>query len=307
MAIPLRHVLDQGPVLRALGSVAVASLRGARNGQASPPVPGPWEEVELAPRPGALVRDFIRNAGGDPAWYRGRVPPHLFPQWSFALVTRALAATSYPLARAVNAGCRMEIRAPIPEGEQLQVRVRLDRIEDDGKKALVTQRVITGTASAPEALVAEMRVFVPLAKAEKRSGRLPAVVPSDAREIAFMRIGAKAGLDFAKLTGDFNPIHWVPAYARAAGFGSVILHGFATLARAIEALNRSVFSGDPSRLATVDVRFTRPLVLPARVGVYVSDRGGLYVGAAPGGGANLEGTFEARVELDEPGPRRPPK
>ena len=43
-------------------------------------------------------------------------------------------------------------------------------------------------------------------------------------------------LDFAKLTGDFNPIHWVPAYARASGFRSCILHGFATMSYAMEAI-----------------------------------------------------------------------
>ena len=40
------------------------------------------------------------------------------------------------------------------------------------------------------------------------------------------------------------------------------------------------------------MRFTRPLVLPARVGVYVrGDK--VWVGDAPGGGAYLEGTFRS--------------
>ena len=58
-------------------------------------------------------------------------------------------------------------------------------------------------------------------------------------------------------------------------------------------MNRGLFAGDPSRLASIDVRFTRPLVLPARVGLYV--RGDeVYVGTAPGGPANLVGTFTTR-------------
>ena len=41
------------------------------------------------------------------------------------------------------------------------------------------------------------------------------------------------------------------------------------------------------------MRFTRPLVLPARVGVYVrGDK--VWVGDAPGGPAYLEGTFKIR-------------
>ena len=118
-------------------------------------------------------------------------------------------------------------------------------------------------------------------------------MPVDAREIAFFKLGADAGLDFAKLTGDFNPVHWVPRWARAFGFRNVILHGFGTLARAIEALNRGLLAGDVTALHEIDVRFTRPLVLPARVGVYVSgDK--VWVGDAPGGPAYLEGTFKLR-------------
>ena len=150
-------------------------------------------------------------------------------------------------------------------------------------------------------MVTHVYAFVPLSskKDEKPAGGAPKKkappprVPEDAREIAFWNIPVSAGLDFAKLTGDFNPIHWIPPAARAAGFKNVILHGFATLARAIEGMNRALFAGDPSRLATIDVRFTRPLVLPAKVGLYV--RGDeIFVGSAKGGPANLVGTFTTR-------------
>jgi len=74
----------------------------------------------------------------------------------------------------------------------------------------------------------------------------------------------------------------------------VILHGFSTLARTIEALNRRVYAGDATRLESIDARFTRPLVLPATVGVYVNGKT-VTVGDAPGGGAYLEGTFTSRA------------
>lgn len=118
-------------------------------------------------------------------------------------------------------------------------------------------------------------------------------MPTSARELAFWRLKADAGLDFAKLTGDFNPMHWVPAWARAFGFRNTILHGFGTMARAIEGMNRSLFAGDVDALREVHVRFTRPLVLPAQVGLYVSGNE-LYVGDAPGGPAYLTGNFVTR-------------
>jgi hypothetical protein len=298
MGVSIRHVLAQGPVIAALGRVAASSLRGSRKG-AAPAVPGRWIEAELPPRPEALVRDYVRHVGGDPAWYRGQVPPHLFPQWSFPLAARAMAGLPYPLARVMNAGCRIERHAPLPSGESLLVRARIESIYEDGQRAIITQRVATGTRSAPDAMTADLRAFVPLAKKNdaadggKAKGR-PTVPPS-AREIAFLRIGADAGLDFAKLTGDFNPIHWLTPYARAAGFRGRILHGFATLARAIEALNRARFAGDAATLRAIDARFTRPLVLPAKVGVYVGDGGTIWVGDAPGGAAYLEGRYETET------------
>jgi hypothetical protein len=310
MSIPLHHVLSQGPVLGALGRVAFAALRPSKSGpaRALPTTPGPWIEAELPPRPADLIRDYVRHVGGDPGWYRGRVPASLFPQWGFPLAARTLEGLPYPMARVMNAGCRIEQRAPIPEGERLIVKARLESIDDDGVRAILVQRVVTGTRSDPEAMIGEIRAFVPLAarrpqpasakaasvsESVTRASRKRPSVPLDATELAFLRIAKDAGLDFAKLTGDFNPIHWIAPYARMSGFRAPILHGFATFARAIEALNRARFAGDPSRLASIEARFSRPLVLPARVGVYVKG-GSIWVGDAPGGGAYLEGTYTTR-------------
>jgi hypothetical protein len=297
MAVPLKYALAHGPVIAALGRVAVSGLRKDKPAHATV-VPSPWVEAKLPPRPPEIIRDYIRNVGGDPGWYRNRVPAHFFPEWGFPLGERALEGLGYPLAKGMNAGCRIENRAPLPLGEPLEVRARIESIDDDGKRAIVVQKIITGTSRVPEAIVAEMRVFFPLAKKDKDEPKKPKArptVPVDAHEIGFQRIGEDAGLDFAKLTGDFNPIHWLAPYARASGFRTVILHGFSTFARAIEALNRSRFAGDPTRLKVIDARFSRPLVLPARVGIYVSNEGGIWVGDAPGGGAYLEGRFETET------------
>jgi hypothetical protein len=290
-------VLSQGRVIGALARTAIAGI--ARRPRAPTPhaLPGPWIEHTVAPRDPSLVRDYVRFSGGDPAWYRGVLPPHLFPQWSFPLAARALAALPYPLLRVMNAGCRIEARAPLPANEPLLVRARIEAVDDDGRRALITQRIVTGTASAPDALVADLRAYVPLAKSNGASEKKKRPsVPNDAHEIAFVRFGADAGLDFAKLTGDVNPIHWLAPYARASGFRSVILHGFATLARAIESLDRARFAGDTTRLAEIDARFVRPLVLPAKVGVYVRGASEIWVGDAPGGGAYLEGKWRMRDE-----------
>lgn len=295
MGSMLLHLAHQGTVLRALGGVALSSMGSKRTGGV-PALPGPWIEEVVPPRAESLVRDYVKHVGGDPGWYRGTLPPHMFPQWSFPLAARAVAQLPYPTMRIVNAGCRIEVRAQLPAREPLHVKVRLESIDEDERRALIVQKIVTGTAKEPEAVVAELRTFVPLGKSSgEKPAKTRAMVALDAKEIAFLRLSAHTGRDFAALTGDVNPIHWFAPAARAAGFRGCILHGFATLARTVEALNRRVFAGDVGALAEIDVRFTRPLVLPATVGVYVGRGGEVFVGDAPGGGAYLEGRYEARV------------
>lgn len=309
MAVARKHILSQGPVLGALGKTAFIALKQALHPTApsAPTVPGPTFSATVAPRPADLVKDYVRHVGGDPSAYRNKLPPHLFPQWTFPLVFKTLEGLSYPLAKVLNGGCRLEIRGPLPQGEPLNVSARLESVDDDGRRAVLKQRVVTGTASNPEALVAELFVIVPLgggkhkdaSKAStKRDGDKkdrPRVSPT-AREIAFWRLGPQAGLEFALLTGDFNPIHWVTPAARAQGFRNVILHGFSTLARAIEGMNSAMYAGRTDWLTSMDVKFTRPLVLPAKVGLYVEGNQ-LWVGDAPGGPAYLAGSFTTKESL----------
>jgi acyl dehydratase len=304
MAVPNRFILHQGSVVAALGRSALAaalkrpSKALATSSASKASHPGPWIEQTIAPRSHDLVRCYVRHVGGDPSAYRRHLPPHLFPQWGFPLAARTLVDVDYPMQKVLNAGCRIEVNAQLPNDEPLRVRARIESIDDNGRRALIQQKVITGTAAEPEALVGHMFALVPLG-GPKRDGkkRERARVPNDARELGFWKIGADAGLSFAKLTGDFNPVHWVPAYARAFGFKSCILHGFATMARAMEGLHRGLLSGDVRRVRMLDVQFTSPLLLPARVGLYldalpVENGGRIVVGDAPGGRAYLTGSFE---------------
>ncbi|MCC7122671.1 MAG: MaoC family dehydratase N-terminal domain-containing protein [Gammaproteobacteria bacterium] len=64
-----------------------------------------------------------------------------------------------------------------------------------------------------------------------------------------------------RLSGDMNPLHADPVIARAAGFERPILHGRCTLSMAIRALIDGCCERDATRLRSVAVRFTAP-VLP---------------------------------------------
>src|SRR4029077_14265359 len=121
--------------------------------------------------------------------------------------------------------------------------------------------------------------------------RADSCVPDGAREVARWSLSRNAGLVFAALTGDFNPIHWIAPYARANGFPGPIMHGFGTLGRAWEGLVRALFGGAAHRLRAIDVRFLRPVALPADVGLYLAGTR-FFVGGAPGARAALAGSFE---------------
>jgi acyl dehydratase len=292
MAVPNRFILHQAPVIAGLGRALVSSIvNRRRGGGGSIDVPGPVIEETLPPRAPDLIRHYVKQVGGDPSAYKRTVPPHLFPQWGFPLATQALSVLDYPLQRALNAGCRMEARAPLPAGEPLKVRARIEEIDDDGYRAIVRTRIWTGTDSAPDAIIGDLSAIVPLKRKKDGKKKERPRVPEGASEKRRWRLSTSAGLEYAKLTGDFNPIHWIPAAARASGFRNVILHGFATLAYACEGLNRGVFAGDVNALKAIDVRFTSPLVLPAEVGLYLHGDD-VYVGDAPGGRAYLTGRIE---------------
>lgn len=309
MAVASKHLLQQGPVLATLARVAFAAVRPhGKHGQhpvTLPTTPTPEVVAEVGPLPADLVRDYIRHTGGDPAVYRGTIPPHLVSQWILPLSARAQAGLPYPMWKVLNGGCRLEIAAPLPAGKPLVARARLESIADDGRRAKLHQRLVTGTIDIPDAVTAHVFAVVPLRseRAENRGrnadgsrngeSRERARVPAAAEELARWKIRPDAGLDFAKLTGDFNPVHVVPAYARALGFRGTILHGFDTVARAFEGLVRHVFSGGVRAIETFDVKLTRPLVYPSRVGLYLHGDT-VFIGDAPGGPAYLVGTFRAR-------------
>jgi hypothetical protein len=212
-----KHIFEQGPMLRALGTQAIGAIRGPSSKE-KPATPGPWIDGDARAPSAELIRDFVAFSRGDQSSYRGVVPPHLFPQWTLATASRALGGLPYPLAKIVNAGVSLEIHDRIPAGEPLVVRARLASIDESPTRALMTTQIETGPRSAPNALVAELRTYVPLAAKNgepKGAKPEPVRVAAGARELTHLRIPADAGLTFAALTGDFNPIHWIPAYARA--------------------------------------------------------------------------------------------
>ncbi|MER7684961.1 MaoC/PaaZ C-terminal domain-containing protein [Streptomyces sp. NPDC097610] len=64
-----------------------------------------------------------------------------------------------------------------------------------------------------------------------------------------------------RLSGDFNPLHSDPAFARRAGFERPILHGLCTYGVIARTLTRTELGGDQTRFREISARFSKP-VLP---------------------------------------------
>jgi acyl dehydratase len=62
-----------------------------------------------------------------------------------------------------------------------------------------------------------------------------------------------------RLSGDRNPLHSDPAFARRAGFDRPILHGLCTFGMTAAALLRTCCDNDPARFVSVAGRFVSPV------------------------------------------------
>lgn len=72
---------------------------------------------------------------------------------------------------------------------------------------------------------------------------------------------------YAGASGDFNPIHWSDAAAASLGLPDVIAHGMLTMGTALRVVTD--WAGDPGRVRSYSVRFTKPVVVPADSGAVV--------------------------------------
>ena len=122
----------------------------------------------------------------------------------------------------------------------------------------------------------------------------------------FTRVLTRAELvRYAGASGDFNPIHWSDGAAAALGLPDVIAHGMLTMGTALRVVTD--WAGDPARVRSYYVRFTKPVIVPADGGAEVHF-GGTVTKVADGiatvgievtfGDAKVLGSATAEVILD---------
>lgn len=86
-------------------------------------------------------------------------------------------------------------------------------------------------------------------------------VPARAPDLEVTTITLPQQAALYRLLGDRNPLHIDPGIAKAVGFERPILHGLCTFGIAGRAILRACAGDNPARLASLDARFSSP-VLP---------------------------------------------
>lgn len=105
-----------------------------------------------------------------------------------------------------------------------------------------------------------------------------APTPLPLSEVAQWRAAADIGRRYARVAGDFNPIHLCAATAKLFGFPRAIAHGLWNKARTLAELQQHL----PNAGYELSVRFQQPLLLPGAVTLQASAPG-------PNGQLSLQG------------------
>lgn len=247
-----RLVLEQGGVIGAFLLGATKSLLPKRGGVDHS------EIVRHAGTPSAgLLAAYAGWARAPAGRYRDEVPPHLVAcQVALPVISALTARSPYPLLGVLNQGIRLVIHQPVPAGVPLTVRGHLVEAADDGFRARIHSTLTVATPDIPLAMSLDAYAAVVL----KRRGDAAAAPRADVtwETVGSWQAEEADGRRFFYLTGDFNPIHTWPAFARRTSFRGCIMHGYGAFAQVFEAIRNAGWN-----IAAIDARFVRPLPLPS--------------------------------------------
>jgi acyl dehydratase len=154
---------------------------------------------------------------------------------------------------------RIDLRAPIPTEGTITTTPTITAVYDKVKGAVVVVQTESVDAKGKLLFVNTASIFV---RGEGGFGgdRGPSGarnVPPDRkpdRSIAYPTLPQQALL--YRLSGDRNPLHADPDFAKLGGFDRPILHGLCTYGHAGRAVLAAFCRNEPARLRTLEVRFS---------------------------------------------------
>jgi len=211
---------------------------------------------------------------------RDTLPPTYPHVLAFSLHMAVMADGGFPFGAVglVHVENRIEQRRPIGVGEELTIRVRPTKLQEHprGQTFSLLTKVLSGRQIAWESTSTMLRHgpandsagTTPSnnrAKSELHqllgpAGREVDAVRGELAAGAEWKLGGDLGRRYAAVSGDRNPIHMHSLAAKPLGFPRAIAHGMWTKARCLAGLESRL----PDAFA-IEVRFRKPILLPARV------------------------------------------
>jgi acyl dehydratase len=204
---------------------------------------------------------------------RDHLPPTYPHVLAFPLHMAVMADGSFPFGAVglVHVENRVEQLRPVGLGEELTLRVRPTALEPHPRgrtfglvtearcgDELVWKSVSTMLHRGPDPR--DVAVSAGMRRKLRHQDEGFAALAADAPASAEWKLGDDIGRRYAAVSGDRNPIHMHALTAKPLGFPWAIAHGMWTKARCLAALESRL----PNAFG-VEVRFRRPILLPARV------------------------------------------
>ena len=231
------------------------------------------------------LQAFLKVTGGDaiPALVSdgAPLPPTVSSLWETALALELLGAAGIGMPRGGLIHLESEsipIR-PMHPSDRFRSRVEMDRVEAHprGRRLVLKSRCWNAAGQlcgentvgllARDAVMASRDMSV-----ERPAGTTASLASTAAwRTVREWSIPGNLGRRYARVSGDFNPIHLWPWSARLMGFRSPVLHGFCIEGIIAHTLVAEVLGGDPGALRRLEIAFRSPLFLPARVRLLVAE------------------------------------
>ena len=207
------------------------------------------------------------------------VPPPLYPVVFLPPILEQLVEDSeemdLKILRVVHAGHKMSWRETIHPGDQIHTIAKIVNMEQRGVNDILDMHIL---CKLEETIVVEMdfRLLVRGKKATidgKPKGRTQVIERGKILAKKTTVVTVDQGIRYAEASGDHNPIHISDEIARSVGLPSAILQGLCTMAFASQVLVDELLSGDPSLLKSMEVRFSKPLLMDQILTTEVYDAG----------------------------------
>jgi acyl dehydratase len=150
----------------------------------------------------------------------------------------------------------IEIHRPLPTQAKLENQVRIAGIYDKGKAALVVLEVKTSEGGAP-LFTNRFSLFL---RGEGGFGgdagpKAGNEAPSRAADLTIETKTLPQQALLYRLSGDKNPLHADPAFAKMGGFDTPILHGLCSFGIVCKAAVDQALKGDVTKVARYQARF----------------------------------------------------